>query len=683
MPDSPTDPFTDLAGYVALPRLSGLALSPDGDRLVTSVATLDADKKKWVTALWEIDPAGQRPARRLTRSAPGESAPVFSPDGAVLFTSARPDPDAAKDGKEDPKPALWALPADRGEARQVAARDGGIGRVELARDSGDIVFAASTLPGAESAEDDARRRKDRKEAGISAILHEDYPVRHWDHDLGPGRARLLAAGRLDPDEPFASARDVTPDLSAAQDIEDFAISPDGRWLAIAVQVPEDRAARRSRLEIVEVATGDRRTVIEAAGYDFGQPAFSPDGASIACVRYTHSSYAEPGDHTLWLVDRESGVGRDLTPDFPDWPAGPVWSADGAAVFFSCDEAGHHPVFRVEVGPSGAQDGAALTRLTARGYFSDLVVHPDGQSLFALRATMDSPAQPVRLDARAGDQDAVLLPNPGTIERLPGSLTEISTTAADGTTVRSWLVLPDGASAQTPAPLLLWIHGGPLMSWNAWSWRWNPWLMAARGYAVLLPDPALSAGYGQDFVRRGWGGWGGAPYTDLMASTDAAVARPDIDADRTAAMGGSFGGYMANWVAGQTDRFRAIVTHASLWQLDQFAGTTDHAYSWEREFGDPATQRERYRDNSPHRAVASIRTPMLVIHGDKDYRVPIGEGLRLWYDLRKHGVESKFLYFPDENHWVLTPGNAKVWYETVFAFLAEHVLDEKWVRPPLL
>ena len=167
--------------------------------------------------------------------------------------------------------------------------------------------------------------------------------------------------------------------------------------------------------------------------------------------------------------------------------------------------------------------------------------------------------------------------------LPGTLTEVEATAEDGTRVRCVA----GAARRrvrrhNPAPLLLWIHGGPLGSWNAWSWRWNPWLAVAQGYAVLLPDPALSTGYGLDFIRRGWGNWGGAPYTDLMATTDAAVERDDIDETRTAAMGGSFGGYMANWVAGHTDRFKAIVTHASLWALDQFGPTTDAPWYWARE-----------------------------------------------------------------------------------------------------
>jgi dipeptidyl aminopeptidase/acylaminoacyl peptidase len=205
--------------------------------------------------------------------------------------------------------------------------------------------------------------------------------------------------------------------------------------------------------------------------------------------------------------------------------------------------------------------------------------------------------------------------------------------------------------------------------------------------VLLPDPALSTGYGQEFVQRGWGAWGQAPYTDLLAITDAVEALPEIDAERTAAMGGSFGGYMANWVAGHTDRFRAIVTHASLWALDQFGPTTDHAYYWAREMTP-----EMAEANSPHRFVENIRTPMLVVHGDKDYRVPVGEGLRLWNELlTKSALPAdddgstvhRFLYFPDENHWVLTPQHAKVWYQVVLAFLAEHVLGEKPELPRTL
>ncbi|RBY91141.1 S9 family peptidase [Blastococcus sp. TF02A-30] len=678
----PPSPFHRLADFVALPRIGGLALSADGSRLAVSVATLDPEKKKWQSALWEVDPAGQRPARRLTRSAPGESSPAFAPDGSLLFTSARPDPAATAEG--DPKPALWSLPPGGGEARPVLTRPGGISSFTVAAAGGEVVVSASTMTGGSEGEADEERRKKRKDAGVSAILHESYPVRYWDHDLGPAAPHLFAAGRLPTEEsalegvPQVELRDLTPEATAPVGADgDYALSPDGRLLARSEQVPDGPAGHRSRLVLTEVSSGATRPLVDDPLADVYAAAFSPDGSALVCVREALSSYAEPPDYTLLLVDVDSGTARELTPGFDRWPSAPQFAADGAAVYFLADEDGRHALFRVDV------DGGEPVRLTGDGAYSDLQVARDGSALYALRSAYDSPAVPVRIDPVAPMQDPVVLPNPGTIDRLPGTLTEVRATAADGAEVQSWLVLPEGASAATPAPLLLWIHGGPLMSWNSWSWRWNPWVLAARGYAVLLPNPALSQGFGQDFVRRGWGEWGGAPYTDLMAAVDAAEQLPEIDETRTAAMGGSFGGYMANWVATQTDRFKAIVTHASLWDLDSFTGTTDAAYYWEKEWGDPLREPKRYEQNSPHRYADAIRTPMLVIHGDKDYRVPISEGLRLWYDLQKRGVPSKFLYFPDENHWVLTPGNSIVWYETVLAFLAEHVLGQEWQRPELV
>jgi dipeptidyl aminopeptidase/acylaminoacyl peptidase len=317
-----------------------------------------------------------------------------------------------------------------------------------------------------------------------------------------------------------------------------------------------------------------------------------------------------------------------------------------------------------------------------GAYTDLNPAPDGQYLYALRSAVDSPPTPVRIDL-AGAAAPAALDSPGGTLAVPGRLAEVGAAADDGQPVRAWLVLPEGASPASPAPLLLWVHGGPMSSWNAWSWRWNPWLMAARGYAVLLPDPALSTGYGQEFIARGYHDWGARPFADIMAVTEPVLGRPDIDADRVGMMGGSYGGYMANWMAGHTDRFQAIVSHAGLWVLDQMFGTTDHPMFWRPQFGDPLTQPEMYEANSPHRHIERIRTPVLVIHGNKDYRVPVSEALRLWWDLSRYGVEAKFLYFPDENHWILTPGNARIWYETVFAFLARHVLGQEWERPALL
>jgi dipeptidyl aminopeptidase/acylaminoacyl peptidase len=418
-------------------------------------------------------------------------------------------------------------------------------------------------------------------------------------------------------------------------------------------------------------------------FEFGGPVISPDGTQVAFWRELRTTPTTPPDSRLVVVPITGGEPREVAPGWDRWPNGAAWSPDGSALIVTADDEGRCPVFRVELADGPAD--ATVTRLTGDdGAYSDVVVSPDGAHVYALRSAVDAPPAPVRLDATAAAQQPALLRGPAEPPALPGTLTEVHATAVDGSPLRAWLVLPEGTSETSPAPLLLWVHGGPLGSWNAWQWRWNPWLLAASGYAVLLPDPALSTGYGLDFIARGWGEWGDAPFTDLMAVTDAAVARPDIDADRTAAMGGSFGGYMANWIAGHTDRFRAIVTHASLWALDQFGPTTDAAFYWLREMTAEMAAR-----NTPHTSADAISTPMLVIHGDKDYRVPIGEALRLWWDLvsRHEGdpaeLPHKFLYYPDENHWILTPQNAAVWYETVTAFLDHHVLGKDWETPDLL
>src|SRR3954454_23421412 len=477
-------PFHRLADYAAIPRVGGLALSRDG-RLAIAVQTLDPEKKKWVSALWEVDPEGRRPAHRLTRSAPGESAPAWAPDGSLLLTSARPDPEAPAEKNGEPKPALWALPAGGGEARLVLSRNGGVSGVAVAADSGDVAVVASTMPGATDAEADETRRKERKDAGVSAVLHESYPVRYWDHDLGPAVPHLLWLGQIPADrapgetpEP-PGLRDLTPDAGPPLGAgEDVALSPDGRLLARSEDVPDGPAGRRSRLVLSGTDDGSTRVLVDDPLADVYGARFAPDGRTLVCVHETMSTYAEPPDYTLLLVEVDSGRSRELTAGFDRWPSAPQFSADGSAVFFLADDDGRHAVFRVEVA------GGDPVRLTGDGAYSDLQVARDGSALFALRSGYDSPAAPVRLDATTPLQDPVVLPNPGTVDRLPGRLEEMTATAADGTRVQSWLVLPESASAKSPAPLLLWIHGGPLMSWNSWSWRWTPWVLAARGYAVL-------------------------------------------------------------------------------------------------------------------------------------------------------------------------------------------------------
>ncbi|MDQ0616460.1 S9 family peptidase [Arthrobacter globiformis] len=686
--EQPATPFHDLDHYLAIPRVSGLALSPDGQRLVTTVATLNSKGTDYGTALWELDPAGEKQARRITRSAKGEAGAAFAANGDVYFTSARPDPDREADG--DPVSALWVLPADGGEARVVLSRAGGVDKVMAARDANAAFVTASVLAGSSDEEADAERRKSRKDNKVAAILHSEYPVRYWDADLGPAQPRLFAVELGPEPEPGRPAtvdsaapltlRNLTPEAGSRLREAVSVVSPDGKTIYTSLVKPLPKADLRSVLVAVDVATGTQRVLLDEEGLNFFPGPVSPDGGLLAVVSESDTKPQQAPQVRLHLLDVSGEAGpEDLQPlaqAWDRWPHPEAWLPDGSALLVTADDDGASPVFSVSVAAAAAR--GSVTRVTPdAAAYTDVVVSPDGRSAYALRSSYEFPAEPVRIDLASGD--VMRLPSPAERPQTEGSLERVEATAADGTRVPAYLALPAGASAESPAPLLLWIHGGPLGSWNAWTWRWNPWLLTARGYAVLLPDPALSTGYGQEYIQRGWGGWGKAPFTDLMAITDAVVQRPDIDESRTAAMGGSFGGYMANWVAGQTDRFKAIVTHASLWALDQFGPTTDASQYWLKEM-----TAEMTLENSPHLHVEKIRTPMLVIHGDKDYRVPIGEGLRLWYELLsksqlasdENGQTShRFLFYPDENHWILQPQHAKVWYGVVEHFLARNVLGK--------
>ena len=671
-----TDAF-DFDAYLRLPRLGGLRASPDGMRLVVSVGRLGPDGKKMHSSLWELDPSGDERPRRLTRSAPGESAATFTRDGSILFTSSRPDADRRPDDEDEEETGgLWLLPAGGGEARPLARPSGGVDGIVAAREADVIVYGAGVFPGTGDAAADRERHGARKKAGVDALLFDTFPIRHWDAYHGPRERHLFAAPMPDGEDRIGDPVDLTPDAGTQLVEQGFDVTPDGSTIVTGVIRSDDIGRTDFALVAIDRASGARRDLTPDDAW-YGDPAISPDGRWVACLRSEIDVPERVGDTTLWLIDLASGEGRDLTPDLDLWPAHPTWAPDGSALWFTADHRGLGSIHRHEIA------GGETTLVADDGNFTDLALGPEGTA-FALRSSYREPPVLVRV-ADGGSQRIRTFPelDADALDALPGRVERVAATASDGQAVDSWLVLPASATPEAPVPLVVFVHGGPIGSWNAWSWRWNPHLVAARNYAVLLPDPAISTGYGHAYIQRGWGRWGAEPFTDVIAAVDAAVERPEIDAERTALMGGSFGGYMANWVAGSTDRFRAIVTHASLWELRGFHGTTDYGPDWEREFGDPYTDASRYEEWSPSRLLPNIRTPMLIIHGEQDLRVPISEALRLYTDLRRHGVPSRFLYFPDENHWILKPQNARLWYETVGAFLDEHLRGEEFRRPALL
>ena len=663
--------FHDLDDFVGAVRLGGVACSADGSRVVTTVSTRNTEHTAYVSALWELDPDAAASARRLTRSDEGESGPVFSATGDLYFTSER-SVGTARDDEPKGDKALWCLPSAGGEARVVATHRGGISAVTCASNADVQSVLAPLLPAATTTQEHDTLAHARDKAGVDAILHRGFPVRFWDHDLGPGQPQVCL---ITEDQRL---RPLSIDLDASLVEHTPHISPDGTFVLTSATVMEARAEQRSVVVRIDVETGEHSRLIDEPDHDVESVLISPDSTRAVITMSAKTTPKTAGQPLMWLVDIATGTKTPVAHEWDRWGSPVAWHPDGETVFVLADENGRGPIFRIEVATGEVttvtHDDAAYSALA-------LPSAGDGSVGFAVRSSPAFPAEVVRVDLVTGE--TVTLPGPVDRPQLPGTMIDVCTTTDDGHTVRGWLAQPHKGNG--PTPLLVFIHGGPLSSSNAWSWRWNPWVLVARGYAVLLPDPALSTGYGQEFIQRGWGAWGAAPYTDLMALTDEVIARDDVDETRTSALGGSFGGYMANWIAGHTDRFQAIVTHASLWALDGFGPTTDAAFYWQREMSEQMSL-----DNSPHRFVEQIVTPMLVIHGDKDYRVPIGEGLRLWYELlAKSGLPAaddgstahQFLYFPHENHWVLKPQHAKIWYSVVAAFLSEHVLGTPPVAPP--
>lgn len=669
----------DITEFVALPRVTSLAVDPAGDRLVAAVQQPDADGGRYVSALWELDPKGSAEPRRLTFSARGESAPRFTTDGRLLFSSARPDP--ADPEASEQVPALWELPRF-GEATVVADAPGGVTLAATASD-GTLLLTSSVLAGGSLA-DDQQRRKNRKDRKVTAIWHAGMPIRYWDHEIDDVSPRLLLR-RGDASAPDSDALiDLTPEADTVNLLNCSAdLSSDGRWVATTWSQRAAGGELRTSIALIDTRAGRnrrsvRRKLLLRADTDanYTGPVFAPDGRWVVVTRSTvptptDTSYSELQIHPVAGGDPVRVQLGDLH------PGEYRWAPDGTTLYVTGDLHSRGAV--VAVDPA---TGRIRRTVADDAVYSSLSQTGDGTYLFALRSTVDSPPTPVRLTPRRS-QPAVPIPAPGRIDELPGTLEWVESDVSDGAggrvRVGGWLCTPRGASAKRPAPLMVWIHGGPHSSYNSWSWRWNPWIFVARGYAVLMPDPAMSTGYGDAALNRAWPRRPDLVWAEVEDLADHVLRRKTLDGKRTALLGASFGGFMTNWIAGHTQRFKAIVTHAGLYALDQQHPTTDAAASKVRVHLTPEQLPEWYAAFSPHHHVGKVTTPMLVTHGNKDYRVPVSEALRLWWDLvsrwpgKPQDMPHRFLQFTSENHWILSPGNAFVWNTAVADFVDRHVL----------
>ncbi len=678
-----------LDAFLAIPRLHNLHVSPDGARLALTVQTVAPDGQKFQNTIWEVPTTGDATPRRVSGDGTDETARGFAADGSLLFTTPRRpepgDPDAggrstettAPSGPPEETQALYILPVGADHSRCVLAPAAGVGEVLTSRGSATVVVTAAMHPGTTSLAEDAAREQARKDAGVQARLVDHYPDRYWDHDIGPRQTRLLAIDLAGSDGETPQPRDLTPEPPWAGWLEEvhLCLSDDGSRVAFGA---EPNAGRHFKVDLAVVGTDTEGGVVRVlvdADMHHGAMAWSPDGATLAVAAVEIGAPDRPARFHLQLVDAATGAVRELAAEWEALALEVAWTRDGAALLVTADDRGHTPIFRIDL------DGG-VTRLTAAGAYRNLALSPDGSTLYAIRSHINEAPVPVALGARMADQEPRVLSSPVPVVRANTRLEEVTSHGADGAAVHSWLVLPN-SEPDAQRPLAVLIHGGPVSSWAAWQWRWSAPLLAEQGWAVLLPNPRLSTGYGHDHIAAAWTDWATLPAGDIMAAVEAAATRADVDADRVAALGGSYGGYMANWLAVTTHRFSAIVTHASVWDLEMERDTSDVGLLMEREFGDPRHDEDNWRHQSPNLRADSLHTPMLVIHGARDQRVPLANSHSLWLALQQRSVPSRLLVYPDENHWILKPQNARLWYQTVLAFLDENVLGKPWRRPPLV
>jgi dipeptidyl aminopeptidase/acylaminoacyl peptidase len=454
--------------------------------------------------------------------------------------------------------------------------------------------------------------------------------------------------------------------------DNYAFSPDGQEICYTSNHDRNPAASTNNdLWIVPISGGAAKNITADNPASDSTPLYSPDGKYIAYRAQQRPGY-ESDRFRLMLYDRKTGEKKNLTEDFDRWVGSFVWSPTADSIFFAAEQSGESPVFM-----SKFDDNEGKPSLIIHGYNDDLAIVKSNSSLFFTRMSIAGPSEIFREELAT---DYALEPTRVTdINRQVFSavtttpVTSFRFSGAHDDKVEGFLVKPPNFDPGKKYPVKFLIHGGPEGAWgDDWSYRWNAELFASptpstsSGYVVIMINFHGSTGYGQKFIDAINGDWGGAPFEDLMKGLDyAEKTYPFVDKDRECALGASYGGYMINWILGHTDRFKCLVSHDGMFNAESAWGSTEELWFNDWEFkGTPYDNRALYEKWSPHQYAKNFKTPTLVIHGQKDYRLDVSEGFQLFTTLQMEGVPSKMLYFPDEGHWVLKPQNSQLWYKTV-------------------
>ena len=640
-------------------RVADPQVSPDGTRVAFTIGDVNYEANRVVNQIYIVSLESGSP-KQLTNAQTSSSAPRWSPDGKKI---------AFVTGSQ-----LWTMDSDGDNKDQITKISTGAAAPVWSPDGKWIAFTSDVYP--DCNDDDCNKKKDEQaeQSKVKAHITTRLLFKHWDEwrDLKRthvfvvsstgGTARDLTAGDFD-SPPYAAASGV-----------DFAFSPDSTEIAY-LRNPDkvEAVSTNSDIYVAPLSGGQPKNITASNhGYD-ASPVFTRDGRFIV-YRSQATAGFEADRWRLMAYNRATGASTEIAKGFDEQVEEIALSPDGNSVYFTAGQRGKEPIFRVPL------TGGTPQKVIADVFATNLKLTPDGKRFVFAGSSLSSPAEIYVANIDGTNIRALTSANVQLMTQAKlTKAEEMEWNGALGRKIHGYVVKPNDFDPAKKYPLVVLIHGGPQSAWNDnWGYRWNPQVFANAGYVVFSPNPRGSTGYGQQFVNEISGDWGGKAYVDIMNGVADLLRRsPFIDRNRIGAAGASYGGYMIDWIEGHNNdprfRFKVLVSHDGVYNLTSMYGATEELWFPEWEFkGTPWSNPAMYERWSPHKFVNNFNTPILVIHSDLDYRVPIGEGMQLFTAVQRKGIDSKFLSFPDEGHWVLKPQNSNLWYHTVLDWLDKYL-----------
>ncbi len=667
----------------SLPRVGSPVPSPDGQRFVVSVTQWSMETNESITRLWLCDADGKASPRALTHAEASSGQPSWSPDGKRLLFVRKPGGKADDKKKSGPKfpdqPQLFLLPLDGGEPERLTDLPYGAADGRWFPDGKRIAFMTSVFAEKPSLDDAAKLKKEREDDPCKVHVSESRIFRYWDRWLTDGRVHHLFGLDLE----SRVLMDLTPGWKRWFSPEDpfgqYRIAPDGReiafgacasdpphdpwlWGVFAVDVPAVFRAKAKAGRIRQISSSEFR--------DTSSPQYTPDGRWIVYgMQREYDFYADKV--RLVALNRATGKHTVLTEAWDRSASGWGFSADSRTVYIRAEDRARSALYALDLAAAVRAPKQNLPKPLVRQNVFGAPEIAGGRAFVSISSVL-SPPECAVIDLKSGRLRRVTEFTKPVMKSIQLSeVEETHVTGAGGEAVQMWIFYPSGVkkSAVKRFPLVHVIHGGPHGTFgDEWHWRWSAHAFAAPGYVVALVNFHGSTGWGQKFAASILGRWGDQPYFDITVATDMLIARGLVDPKRMAATGGSYGGYMAAWIASQTDRFACIVNHAGVSDLQTQYGS-DVTQGRQRSMGGEPWDRVEGMDRwNPMRHARGFKTPMLIVHGEKDYRVPYGQGLEIYNVYKAMKLPARLVVYPEENHWILKPRTSRHWYGEVLGWL---------------